>query len=65
MEGVVSLWTPHAGSTSRVRSQTRGMEAPSGVEPLIAALQTAPFTLGYGASVHVVVPTGFEPMFPA
>src|SRR3712207_3153723 len=29
------------------------MEAPSGVEPLIAALQTAPFTLGYGASLHM------------
>ncbi len=28
------------------------MEAPSGVEPLIAALQAAPFALGYGASVY-------------
>ncbi len=33
--------------------RTQGMEAPSGVEPLIAALQAAPFALGYGASVHM------------
>ena len=43
------------------------MEAPSGVEPLITALQTVPFPLGYGAfeERHLVVPMGFEPMFPA
>jgi hypothetical protein len=42
------------------------MEAPSGVEPLIAALQAAPFALGYGAleAKYLVVPMGFEPMFP-
>jgi hypothetical protein len=41
------------------------MEAPSGVEPLTAALQAAPFALGYGALMrHLVVPMGLEPMFP-
>ena len=28
------------------------LEAPSGIEPLIAVLQTAPLTFGYGASVN-------------
>jgi hypothetical protein len=41
------------GMAARSFYADTGMEAPSGVEPLFAALQAAPFALGYGASVHM------------